>query len=74
MRAGYDFASGALRFLAGLFVRLAGLFVRLAGLFVLLTGFLFYQVKNAKLLKIDCFFTWHIILGVGKSQDLPSKI
>ena len=23
---------------------------------------------------MDCFFTWHIILGVGKSQDLPSKI
>ena len=45
MRAGYDFASGALRFLAGLFVRLAGLFVRLAGLFVLLTGF-FYFTKS----------------------------
>ena len=23
---------------------------------------------------MDCFFTWHIILGVGKSQDLPNKI
>jgi hypothetical protein len=36
--------------------------------------FLFYQVKNAKLLERGCFFTWHIVLEVAKSQDLPSKI
>jgi hypothetical protein len=25
-------------------------------------------------LERDCFFTWHIVLVVGESQDLPSKI
>jgi hypothetical protein len=30
--------------------------------------------QNAKLLERDCFFIWHIVLGVGKSQDLPSNI
>ena len=37
-------------------------------------NFLFCQVNYAKLLKRGCFFTWHKILGVGKSQDLPTKI
>jgi hypothetical protein len=23
---------------------------------------------------MNFFFTWHIFLGVGKTQDLPSKI
>jgi hypothetical protein len=23
---------------------------------------------------MNSFFTWHIFLGVGKTQDLPSKI
>jgi uncharacterized lipoprotein YajG len=36
--------------------------------------FLFYQVKDAKLLERGCSFTCYIILGVVKSQDLPSKI
>jgi hypothetical protein len=35
--------------------------------------FWFCQVNNSKLLKEDYFFTWHIVLGVGKSQDLPSR-
>jgi hypothetical protein len=26
------------------------------------------------LLEMNCFFTWHIFLEVGKAQDLPSKI
>ena len=38
------------------------------------SSFSFCQVQNNKLLKMDYFFTWHIVLGVGKSQDLPSKI
>jgi hypothetical protein len=36
--------------------------------------FLFYQVKDVKLLERCYFFTCHIILGVTKLQDLPSKI
>jgi hypothetical protein len=31
-------------------------------------------VDYAKPLEIDSFFTWHIFLQVGKTQDLPSKI
>ena len=34
----------------------------------------FYQIQNSKLLEKSCFFTWHIVLGVDKSQDLPNKI
>jgi hypothetical protein len=30
-------------------------------------------VNYAKLLETDSFFTWHIFLQVGKTQDLPSK-
>ena len=58
---GSSFLSGALRSLSGPLRFVNGFF-------------LFYQVKNAKLLEMDCFFTWHIILGVDKSQDLSSKI
>ena len=37
--------------------------------------FSFCQVIwNSKLLERNCFFTWQIVLGVGKSQDLPSRI
>jgi hypothetical protein len=36
--------------------------------------FLFCQVQNIKHLERGSFFTPHIILGVGKSQDLLSKI
>jgi hypothetical protein len=28
----------------------------------------------AKLLEMNSFFTWHIFLEVGKTQDLPNKI
>jgi hypothetical protein len=31
-------------------------------------------VDYAKLLEMDSFFTCHIFLQVGKTQDLPSKI
>jgi len=31
-------------------------------------------VNYAKLLEISSFFTWHIFLEVGKTQDMPSKI
>jgi len=31
-------------------------------------------VNYAKLLEINSFFTWHIFLEVGKTQDIPSKI
>jgi hypothetical protein len=31
-------------------------------------------VNYAKLLETNSFFTWHIFLQVGKTQDLPSKI
>jgi hypothetical protein len=31
-------------------------------------------VDYAKLLEMDSFFTWHIFLQVGKTEDLPSKI
>jgi hypothetical protein len=31
-------------------------------------------VNYAKLLEMNSFFTWHIFLEVGKTQDLPSKI
>jgi len=31
-------------------------------------------VNYAKLLEISSFFTWHIFLEVGKTQDIPSKI
>jgi hypothetical protein len=31
-------------------------------------------VNYAKLLEINSFFTLHIFLEVGKTQDLPSKI
>jgi hypothetical protein len=33
-----------------------------------------WQVNYAKLLEMNSFFTWHIFLQVGKTQDLPSKI
>ena len=36
--------------------------------------FSFCQVRNSKLLKRNCFFTWQIVLEVDKSQDLPSRI
>jgi hypothetical protein len=29
-------------------------------------------VNYAKLLEMNSFFTWHIFLGVGKTQDLAS--
>jgi hypothetical protein len=59
--------------LAGLFVRLTGLFIRLAGLFVSLADFWVFETKFAKPLKMRSFFP-HIILGVGKQQDLGNKI
>ena len=31
-------------------------------------------MNYAKLLEIISFFTWHISLEVGKTQDMPSKI
>ena len=31
-------------------------------------------MNYAKLLEINSFFTWHIFLEVGKTQDMPSKI
>jgi hypothetical protein len=31
-------------------------------------------VDYAKRLEIYSFFTWHVFLQVGKTQDLPSKI
>jgi len=31
-------------------------------------------VNYAKLLEISSFFTWHIFLEVGKTQDMLSKI
>ena len=31
-------------------------------------------MNYAKLLEISSFFTWHIFLKVGKTQDMPSKI
>ena len=31
-------------------------------------------MNYAKLLEISYFFTWHIFLEVGKTQDMPSKI
>ena len=31
-------------------------------------------MNYAKLLEISSFFTWHIFLEVGKTQDMPSKI
>jgi hypothetical protein len=31
-------------------------------------------VNYAKLLEMNSFFTWHIFLQIGKTQDLPSKI
>ena len=40
----------------------------------LLPFFSFCQVPNSKLLDIELFFTWQIVLRVGKSQDLPSRI
>ena len=64
----YGLASGALRSLSGALRSLSGPLRFVNGFF------LFYQVKNAKLLEMDYFFTWHIILGVDKSQDLSSKI
>ena len=33
-----------------------------------------WQVNDAKLLEMSSFFTWHIFLEVGKTQDLSSKI
>ena len=36
--------------------------------------FLFCQVRNRKLLEIELVFTWQIVLRVGKSQDLSSRI
>jgi hypothetical protein len=33
-----------------------------------------WQVNYAKLLEPNSFFTLHIFLEVGKTQDLPSKI
>jgi hypothetical protein len=36
--------------------------------------FLFCQVQNTKHLEMSSFFTPHIVLGIGKSQDLLSKI
>jgi hypothetical protein len=36
--------------------------------------FSFCQVQNTKHLEMDSFFTPHIVLGDGKSQDLLSKI
>jgi hypothetical protein len=29
--------------------------------------------QKCKLLEMGCFFTWHIVLRVGKSQDLQVK-
>ena len=31
-------------------------------------------MNYAKLLEISSFFTWHIFLEIGKTQDMPSKI
>ena len=31
-------------------------------------------MNYAKLLEINSFFTWHIFLKIGKTQDMPSKI
>jgi hypothetical protein len=31
-------------------------------------------VKLCQIVGGELFFTWHIFLGVGKAQDLPSKI
>jgi hypothetical protein len=31
-------------------------------------------VNYAKFLEMNSFFTWHIFLELGKTQDLPSKI
>ena len=31
-------------------------------------------MNYAKLLEISFFFTWHIFLEVGETQDMPSKI
>ena len=31
-------------------------------------------MNYTKLLKISSFFTWHIFLEIGKTQDMPSKI
>ena len=31
-------------------------------------------MNYAKLLEISSFFTWHIFLKVGKTQDMPNKI
>jgi hypothetical protein len=31
-------------------------------------------VNYAKLLEMTSFFTWHIFLEVGKTQDLPSNL
>ena len=33
-----------------------------------------WQVNYAKLLEMGSFFTWHIFLDFGKTQDLPNKI
>ena len=33
-----------------------------------------WQVNYAKLLEMGSFFTWHIFLEVGKTQDITSKI
>jgi hypothetical protein len=30
-------------------------------------------VNYTKLLERDCFFTWHIFLQLGKTQDLPNE-
>ena len=35
--------------------------------------FAIWQVKNGKLLEMHSFFNLANLLGVGKSQDLPSK-
>jgi hypothetical protein len=35
---------------------------------------LFWQVKNAKHMEMCSFFTPYIVLGVVKSQDLPSRV
>ena len=32
------------------------------------------QVRNNKLLEIELFFTWQIVLRIDKSQDLPNRI
>ena len=33
----------------------------------------YWKGKIAKLLENGCFFTWLMVLGVGKSQNLPNR-